>query len=45
MIVIWAISIMLNDAFDSFERATVATFNTVETAAIVSEQQIKQQVD
>jgi len=40
VIVLYAVSIMLSDAFDGFEKAAVATFNTVETAAIVSEQQI-----
>ena len=46
VIALWAVSNMLGDAFDSFERATVATFNTVETAALVSQGQlIKQQIE
>ena len=44
-IALLAISIILDDAFDAFEAATVATFNTVETAAIVSEQQIVKQTE
>ena len=43
LIFLWGVSIILNDAFDSFERAAVATFDTVETAAVVSERQIVNQ--
>lgn len=38
---LYAISVMLNDAFLAFERATVATFDTVETAALVSQSKIE----
>ena len=43
LLLIWGVSIMLADAFSSFERAMVATFDTVETAALVSKTQIEKQ--
>lgn len=41
VIVLIAISAMLNDAFKAFERATVQVFETVETAAAVSQTQLE----
>lgn len=43
VIALYAVTLMFNEGFDAFERATVATFNTVETAAEVSEQQLIKQ--
>lgn len=41
VIILVAISHLLNDAFNSFESATVALFETVETAATVSTEQLE----
>ncbi len=43
VIAFWAVTRMFDDGFQAFERATVATFNTVETAAEISEQQLIEQ--
>ncbi len=40
IIIIYGLSVLLNDAFVAFESATVATFNTLQTAALVTEVQI-----
>lgn len=40
VIVLYSISHMLSGAFHSFETATIAVFETVETAAQISEQQL-----
>ncbi len=41
VILIYFISVMLSDAFSSFERAAVATFDTIEAAALVSKTEIE----
>jgi hypothetical protein len=43
VIIIYGLSIMLSDAFVAFELAAVATFNTLETAAVVSKETIEEQ--
>lgn len=42
VIIIYALATMLSDAFGAFERAIVATFETIEIAALVSQSQIEQ---
>jgi len=40
VIALYAISILMHEAFVSFERAVAATFQTVEVAAVVSKHQL-----
>jgi CO dehydrogenase/acetyl-CoA synthase epsilon subunit len=41
VIIVYALSQMLSGAFHSFEAATIAIFDTVETAALVSQSQLE----
>ena len=45
VIALYAVTILFDEGYDAIERATVATFNTVETAAEVSEQQLIEQTN
>ena len=36
VIVLWAITVLMSDAFRSFENAVTAMFNTVEVAAVIA---------
>jgi len=44
VIILYALSTMLSGAFHSFETATIAVFETVETAAHVSKVQLEKAV-
>ncbi len=41
ILVLYVISKMFSQAFLAFEAATTATFNTIETAAVISEAELR----
>ena len=42
VIILYALSQMMSSTFQAFESASVAVFHTLETAAVVSEEQMQQ---